>query len=139
MSALLIYPDSEETRERAAKVVAAGGIVAFRTDTCSGLGADPFNVEALEALNELKGRDGKPILGLVIGSGALQTAFDRPRRERRTHAPHTRRRRDARRDRGDFEVNQRASCMTCQRRNRKTVQEHTRNNKKKNTLTKKRA
>ena len=65
MSALLIYPDSEEARERAAKVVAAGGIVAFRTDTFYGLGADPFNVEALEALNELKGRDGKPILVLV--------------------------------------------------------------------------
>ena len=65
MSALLIYPDSEEARERAAKVVAAGGLVAFRTDTFYGIGADPFNVEALEALNNLKGRDGKPILVLV--------------------------------------------------------------------------
>src|SRR5437763_14534373 len=31
--ALLIYPDSEEARERAARVVAGGGVVAFRTDT----------------------------------------------------------------------------------------------------------
>ena len=62
---MLIYPDSEEARERAARTVGAGGIVAFRTDTFYGLGADPFNVEALRAVNELKGRDGKPVLVLV--------------------------------------------------------------------------
>src|SRR5256714_10670098 len=72
MSALLIYPDSEEARERAAKVVAAGGLVAFRTDTFYGLGADPFNREALEALNDLKGRDGKPILVLVSDAGTVE-------------------------------------------------------------------
>jgi L-threonylcarbamoyladenylate synthase len=65
MSALLIYPDGTEARERAAETIAAGGLVAFRTDTFYGLGADPFNIEALEALNELKGREGKPILVLV--------------------------------------------------------------------------
>src|SRR2546423_9990516 len=81
MSALLIYPDSEETRERAAKVVAAGGIVAFRTDTFYGLGADPFNVEALEALNELKGRDGKPILVLVSDPEVVERLI-----AHRTHA-----------------------------------------------------
>ena len=64
-SALLIYPDSVEARERAARVVAAGGVFAFRTDTFYGLGADPFDAGALRALNELKGRDGKPILVLV--------------------------------------------------------------------------
>src|SRR5205085_8945789 len=53
MSALLIYPDSLEARERASKVVAAGGLVAFRTDTFYGIGADPFTVEALDALNNL--------------------------------------------------------------------------------------
>jgi L-threonylcarbamoyladenylate synthase len=62
---LLIYPDSAEARERAAGIVAAGGVVAFRTDTFYGLGADPFNVAALNAVNELKGRDGKPILVLL--------------------------------------------------------------------------
>ena len=40
---MLIYPDSEEARERASKVVAAGGLIAFRTDTFYGLGADPFD------------------------------------------------------------------------------------------------
>ncbi|MDQ5838404.1 MAG: L-threonylcarbamoyladenylate synthase [Acidobacteriota bacterium] len=62
---MLIYPDSEEVRERAARAVAAGGVFAFRTDTFYGLGADPFNVEALRAVNDLKGRDGKPVLVLV--------------------------------------------------------------------------
>ena len=62
---MLIYPDSEEARERAARVVAAGGVFAFRTDTFYGLGADPFDLEALRAINELKGRDGKPVLVLV--------------------------------------------------------------------------
>jgi len=61
---LLIYPDSPEARERAAAHVARGGVVAFRTDTFYGLGADPFNAEALERINALKGRDGKPILVL---------------------------------------------------------------------------
>ena len=63
--ALLIYPDSAEARERAAGVVAAGGVIAFRTDTFYGLGADPFNVTALSTINDLKGRDGKPILVLL--------------------------------------------------------------------------
>jgi L-threonylcarbamoyladenylate synthase len=59
-----MYPDSPEARERASAHVARGGVLAFRTDTFYGLGADPFNVEALERINALKGRDGKPILVL---------------------------------------------------------------------------
>ena len=62
---MLIYPDSPEARERAALVVAAGDLVAFRTDTFYGVGADPFNPAALELINALKGRDGKPILVLA--------------------------------------------------------------------------
>ena len=62
---MLIYPDSPETRERAAEVVKGGGLVAFRTDTFYGVGADPFKDAALERINALKGRDGKPILVLA--------------------------------------------------------------------------
>jgi len=62
---LLIYPDSPEARERAAQVAKGGGLVAFRTDTFYGVGADPFNPSALELINALKGRDGKPILVLA--------------------------------------------------------------------------
>lgn len=63
-----MYPDSPEARERAALIVAAGNLVAFRTDTFYGVGADPFNLAALELINKLKGRDGKPILVLAADS-----------------------------------------------------------------------
>jgi L-threonylcarbamoyladenylate synthase len=61
----LVIADGPEARRRAAERVAAGGVVAFRTDTFYGLGVDPFNEGALHSLNELKGREGKPILLLV--------------------------------------------------------------------------
>ena len=63
------YTDTQETRQSAGRVVKAGGLVLFRTDTFYGVGADPFNPEALAAVNELKGRDGKPILCLVAEPG----------------------------------------------------------------------
>ena len=59
------HPDTRETRARAGLIVRAGGLVIFRTDTFYGVGADPFDPEALGAVNDLKGRDGKPILCLV--------------------------------------------------------------------------
>jgi L-threonylcarbamoyladenylate synthase len=62
----MIVLDSAETRARAGSVIAAGGVLAFRTDTFYGLGADPFNVNALRALVSLKGREsGKPILVII--------------------------------------------------------------------------
>ena len=68
-----ILPDSAETRRRAAETVAAGGVVAFRTDTFYGLGADPFNAPALDALRHLKGRDeGKPVLVVVSDARAAE-------------------------------------------------------------------
>lgn len=60
-----IIADGEEVRERAAREVAAGRVAAFRTDTFYGLGANPFDAAAVEAVNELKGREGKPVLVLV--------------------------------------------------------------------------
>ena len=48
-------------------MVVSGGIIAFRTDTFYGLGADPFNRRALQRIKQLKGREAtKPIL-VVIG------------------------------------------------------------------------
>lgn len=63
----MIVSDNQETRERAAQLVASGGVVAFRTDTFYGLGADPFKREAVLAVNRLKGdeREGKPVLVVV--------------------------------------------------------------------------
>ena len=51
--------------ERAAEVIAAGGIVAYPTDTSYGLGCDPRNRDALERLTAVKRRDrrlGFPLL-----------------------------------------------------------------------------
>ncbi|HEX8473734.1 MAG TPA: L-threonylcarbamoyladenylate synthase [Pyrinomonadaceae bacterium] len=61
----MIVADSHETRVRAAKILAEGGVVAFRTDTFYGLGADPFNRDALLSINRLKGRESKPILVVI--------------------------------------------------------------------------
>ncbi|WP_352431536.1 L-threonylcarbamoyladenylate synthase [Pyrinomonas sp.] len=62
-----IVKDGEKARALAREAVAAGGVIAFLTDTFYGLGADPFNPVALRAIFRLKGRDeGKPIL--VIAS-----------------------------------------------------------------------
>lgn len=61
----MIIKESEEAQRLAADVIARGGVLAFRTDTFYGLGADPFNREALQQINELKGRDGKPILVVI--------------------------------------------------------------------------
>lgn len=60
-----IYTDDSDARERAASVVSHGGVIAFRTDTFYGLGANPLDANALALINELKGREGKPILVLI--------------------------------------------------------------------------
>ncbi|HYG10475.1 MAG TPA: L-threonylcarbamoyladenylate synthase [Pyrinomonadaceae bacterium] len=69
----MILKDNPQTRARAATIVREGGLIAFRTDTFYGLGADPFNRDALQQLLALKGReDGKPIL--VVISDAFEVA-----------------------------------------------------------------
>ena len=67
----MIIRDGLEARQSAARIIGAGGVIGFRSDTFYGLGVDPFNREALRVLNELKGREGKPILVLVSDTGAL--------------------------------------------------------------------
>lgn len=55
----------ENVIDRAAEVIAAGGIVAYPTDTSYGLGCDPRNRDALERLIAVKRRDrrlGFPLL-----------------------------------------------------------------------------
>ncbi len=62
----MIQTEDSETRSEAAKIIAGGGVIAFRTDTFYGLGADPLNAEAVRKIRDLKGReDDKPILVLI--------------------------------------------------------------------------
>jgi len=51
--------------ERAARIVRAGGVVAFPTDTVYGLACDPRNPKGLSKLLLVKGKRGKPIPVLV--------------------------------------------------------------------------
>jgi L-threonylcarbamoyladenylate synthase len=50
----------------AARIISAGGVIAFRTDTFYGLGANPLNPAAVARIRKLKGREeNKPILLLL--------------------------------------------------------------------------
>jgi len=63
---VVILKDSPADLDQTAQIVRQGGVIAFRTDTVYGLGADPFNQTAIEKIKMLKGREeGKPILVLI--------------------------------------------------------------------------
>ena len=58
-------PESDLRIRAAVVMLRAGGVIAFPTDTLYGLGADAFNVEAIERVFTAKGRDrehGLPVL-----------------------------------------------------------------------------
>ncbi len=62
----MLLDDSPQTHEHVADVIARGGVIAFRTDTFYGLGANPFDRGAVKRIKELKGReDHKPILIVI--------------------------------------------------------------------------
>lgn len=68
----MIQKDNEQIRIKAAEIVADGGVIAFRTDTFYGLGADPFNREAIVRVRKLKDREAaKPILLLISDANEL--------------------------------------------------------------------
>jgi L-threonylcarbamoyladenylate synthase len=57
---------SDGALEQILSFLHAGGVIAFPTDTAYGLGADPFNQEAVRRIFAIKGRsETKPILLLV--------------------------------------------------------------------------
>jgi L-threonylcarbamoyladenylate synthase len=69
-------PDSSTNAsavDAAARILAAGGIVVYPTETLYGLGADASNDAALQRLVELKGREpGKPIAVLIGDAEMLE-------------------------------------------------------------------
>lgn len=65
---MAILEDSPQSNSQARDTIANGGIIAFRTDTFYGLGADPFNHSAVRKIKQLKGsEDRKPILVVISG------------------------------------------------------------------------
>jgi len=68
----MIQNANEPTRIEAARIIRGGGVIAFRTDTFYGLGADPLNPEAVGKVRELKGREEtKPILIIISDDSEL--------------------------------------------------------------------
>jgi L-threonylcarbamoyladenylate synthase len=64
------------------EIIKKGGVIAFRTDTFYGLGADPFNTAAVERIRELKGReDDKPILLLISDVDEIERVVTERSRE----------------------------------------------------------
>ncbi len=62
----MTIPQTTESFPRIAETITRGGVIAFRTDTFYGLGADPFNASAVAKLKQLKVREeGKPILVVI--------------------------------------------------------------------------
>lgn len=65
----MIVPETEAAHLQAAEIIQRGGVIAFRTDTFYGLGADPTNAHAVRKIRDLKGREEqKPILLLISDS-----------------------------------------------------------------------
>jgi L-threonylcarbamoyladenylate synthase len=62
----VIISQTTESFPRISEIIARGGVIAFRTDTFYGLGADPFNRKAVQRIKQLKGREeNKPILIVI--------------------------------------------------------------------------
>jgi L-threonylcarbamoyladenylate synthase len=62
----VIISQTTESFPRISETITRGGVIAFRTDTFYGLGADPFNRDAVLRIKDLKGREEhKPILIVI--------------------------------------------------------------------------
>ena len=71
----MIVSQTTESLLRISDLIAHGGVIAFRTDTFYGLGADPFNRAAVQRIKQLKGREeNKPIL-IVLSERPEVTRF----------------------------------------------------------------
>src|SRR5438105_15775897 len=68
-----LLPPDPIALHRAAQLLAAGGLVAFPTETVYGLGADAGNGEAVARLYEVKGRPSfNPLIAHVPDAAAAQ-------------------------------------------------------------------
>ncbi len=71
---LKVDANIEAVSANALKVLLAGGVIAFPTDTFYGLGVDPFNEKAVNKLFELKKREkDKPLILLISSEDQLNT------------------------------------------------------------------
>lgn len=76
----MIVDQNRDSFGQIAQIIARGGVIAFRTDTFYGLGADPFNASAMRKIKRLKGREEhKPILVLISDRAYLHRLIPRTR------------------------------------------------------------
>jgi L-threonylcarbamoyladenylate synthase len=61
----------KEEIEKASEVIKAGGVILYPTDTIWGLGCDPNNEKAVKKLIEIKKRDPKKSLIVIVPNEAL--------------------------------------------------------------------
>ncbi|MDO9530081.1 MAG: L-threonylcarbamoyladenylate synthase [Syntrophales bacterium] len=59
----------------AVEILKKGGVIAYPTETFYGLGADAKNVEAVEKIYDIKGRDYKDPVSIIIGDKQDLTGF----------------------------------------------------------------
>jgi L-threonylcarbamoyladenylate synthase len=76
-SIININPEKPEPEriEEAVAILKSGGVIAFPTETFYGLGADARNEAAIEKLFEIKGRDFRNPILVVIGDSGHLDAF----------------------------------------------------------------
>src|SRR5438094_7001986 len=81
MAELQIIPiDDPAAPAAAARAIAAGGVIAFPTDTVYGVGVDPWQHDAVARLYALKGRAQEKALPVLLADAAEWTrvAYDAP-------------------------------------------------------------
>ena len=64
----MICLDSDLRIKKAVECLNSGGIIAIPTDTVYGVGADPFNIDAVQKLYTIKGRPEDKPIPLVLGT-----------------------------------------------------------------------
>ncbi len=64
----VLHLDSDSCIDDAVNTLKSGGIIAIPTDTVYGIGADPFNPDAVQKLYTIKGRPENKPIPLVLGS-----------------------------------------------------------------------
>ncbi len=75
----MILRQSPEALEEAARIISNGGLIAFRTDTFYGLGADPLSRLAIRRIRRLKSREeAKPILLLISDYDKVANFITKP-------------------------------------------------------------
>lgn len=71
----VIITQTVDSISQAAEIIARGGVIAFRTDTFYGLGADPFNRDAVQRIKDLKGREENKAILVVLSERTAVTRF----------------------------------------------------------------